>query len=101
MGHYTSYSLSIEEGDQRNLKEAIKKLGMENYISTKSGESLDGCKWYDHTDDMIEMSKFFPGTLFCLSGIGEEFGDYWKLYVKNGKGYRENGEIKYIPYGRI
>ena len=98
MGYYTSYSLSIEEGDQRNLREAIKRLGMEDCISTESGDSLDSCKWYDHTDDTIEMSKFFPGTLFCLSGIGEEFGDWWKLYAKNGKGYKQFAEVKYLPY---
>ena len=45
----------------------------------------DVFKWYEHNGEMLELSEQFPETVFCLSGKGEESGDLWKSYYKNGK----------------
>ena len=42
-------------------------------------------KWYDHDKEMIDLSKQFPKTVFCLYGEGEENEDIWYTYYKNGK----------------
>lgn len=42
-------------------------------------------KWYECDYDMLELSKQFPNELFILKGSGEEQGDLWINYYKNGK----------------
>jgi hypothetical protein len=34
---------------------------------------------------MITLSNKFPNATFIVTGIGEEYGDYWKARIKNGK----------------
>ena len=48
-------------------------------------DEADSCKWYEHTKDMIKLSKLFPDILFTLHGEGEEAGDMWYKYYLNGK----------------
>lgn len=47
--------------------------------------NADCCKWYEHDEDMVKLSKMFPGVLFTLRGEGEESGDLWVSYYLNGK----------------
>ena len=48
-------------------------------------EEDDMSKWYEHDEEMRELSKQFPEIVFRLHGIGEENGDEWYCYYKNGK----------------
>src|SRR5881394_2305568 len=45
----------------------------------------ESTKWYDHEADMKALSAEFPKVLFTLRGEGEESGDVWVKYFKNGK----------------
>ena len=45
----------------------------------------DSAKWYDWEKDMKELSSKYPHLLFELSGEGEEAGDMWKAWARNGK----------------
>ena len=45
----------------------------------------DSCKWYEHNDDMKKVSKKHPDVVFILDGEGEESGDVWRKFYKNGK----------------
>lgn len=100
MGYYTCHNLKIHQIDNEKeltFSEIIKlKTLIDEYI--KSHEAIeyavglidtewecDSCKWYDHHEDMVEMSKAFPNVVFELEGDGEESGDIWKTYYKNGK----------------
>lgn len=114
MGYYTHYSLEWQADDSPDFQPCEHKkpagvkfcpeCGVENvnktldqvvgeyirgnenmdYAMTTDGESNEQCKWYDHQIDMVEMSKKFHGVLFTLSGEGEESGDVWKEYYKDG-----------------
>lgn len=42
-------------------------------------------KWYESTEDMAKMTLAFPNILFKMHGEGEETGDLWDCYCKNGK----------------
>ena len=56
------------------------------------------CKWYEYHEEMIELSKRFPETIFCLYGNGEETGDTWYKYYKNGKSQYCPAKITYDEY---
>jgi hypothetical protein len=47
---------------------------------------------------MKKLSEEFPDVLFCLEGKGEENGDLWVAYYKNGKTQMCQSEVTYEPY---
>lgn len=80
MGYYTRHELTIISGDN--------SIDHEKQISETT--NYDNCfdheiKWYEHEKDMKAYSLKYPNTVFCLEGEGEESGDVWKKYFKNGK----------------
>jgi hypothetical protein len=88
MGYETRYKWSIKP-DTQEVRDwlILRQTKDRNFaygISPKS-YSTQACKWYDHDQDMLEFSKVFPKVLFTLEGEGEEGGDLWKAYYKNGK----------------
>jgi hypothetical protein len=50
-----------------------------------TGDSNRWWKWYEHEDDMRQLSSRFPDILFTLSGKGEENEDIWVKYFKGGR----------------
>ncbi len=64
------------------------------YAIDENGDSYDTCKWYEHEDDMRQMSKAIPDVLFHLSGEGEESGDIWDAWFLNGKGQSHDVELR-------
>jgi len=62
------------------------------------GTPADSYKWYDHEEDLKRFSKKYPEELFELYGEGEEAGDLWFLYVKNGKSQRCMGKVVFDPF---
>ena len=93
MGYYTGHNLDIP-GNGPSVEEVAAKLAEINndldtrwWLSTIAGE--DVAKRYDHTQDMREISKYWPGILFTLSDIGEETGDVWVEYYLSGKVHQE------------
>lgn len=47
--------------------------------------SADTMKWYDHDDDMMQLSTQFPDYYFLLHGQGEDCDDRWRTVYHNGK----------------
>lgn len=47
--------------------------------------SEDTMKWYDHDDDMMQLSVQFPNYYFLLNGQGEDHEDQWRKVYHNGK----------------
>lgn len=58
----------------------------------------DSCKWYEHEEDMKRISRQFPNVLFTLHGSGEESGDVWVKYFKDGKMQASKAEIKLAAF---
>jgi hypothetical protein len=83
MGYYTRHEL--EHNDTAihgpDHEEDITELSGYPYNLFNDGE----IKWYNHDEDMKAYSKRYPKVTFIISGVGEEEGDYWKAYYKNGK----------------
>ena len=86
MGYYTQYTLKVE-GNNPTLEEVAKIIDGEWMLSYLMGR--DTTKWYEYRNDMLQISALYPNVLFTLHGVGEEEGDEWVEYYKNGKHQRE------------
>ena len=116
MGYYTSYDLSWT-GESSETKPCHHCAGtgklliadaVQEFIDNEpflygnteaiKGSLEDSCKWYDHEDDMKRLSRRFPKSVFTLKGEGEESGDVWVKYFKNGKMQTSKAEIKLAEF---
>ena len=94
MGYYTHYSLEVRGiktiGEHATLCNRIEKFdcfqkdAYSLYDPEAYFESNYETKWYEHENDMIHLSQFFPDMTFCLEGIGEDYDDRWRKYFHNG-----------------
>jgi hypothetical protein len=88
MGYYTRYELEVKEGNVKIediLEQVENKFDGLYYAVDEWGKTLQETKWYEHDEEMKELSKLFPDVVFKLKGEGEESGDVWINYYKNGK----------------
>lgn len=84
MGYQTYFTLNIQpEPNESILQEELYGGTIEELVNGH----WDSCKWYDHNDDMIEISKKYPEYLFTLDGEGEENDDIWRSFYRNGQSY--------------
>lgn len=86
-------ALIIADPVERALKEPGE--ASKHPIDDNFGEEV---KWYDHEEDMKAFSRKFPAVLFTLNGEGEESGDVWVKYFKNGKMQASKAEIKLAAF---
>ena len=96
MGYYTYYTMDARDAKtneslSREMEAKIcQRLWEISDDAIYNGDTFDECfdsdlKWYDHTEDMIKLSKEFPDVVFLLEGVGEDREDNWRLYVHNGE----------------
>ena len=104
MGYYTNYKLTVLQGE-REIDSAIlpsfdtRKMYFDSFsVQDLIENNADSCKWYEHDEEMIELSKEYPDYLFVLDGDGEETGDVWREFYKNGKTYEWKAVIKRPNY---
>ena len=101
MGYYTNYSISIAHGSTdiiEDLRDMLEKDSAYHFvIEDDLIYTEDAVKWYAHGDDMKEISKHFPDVVILVEGDGEEDGDLWREYWKNGEceGMRAEITIKW------
>ncbi len=88
MGYYTQFDIKVKEGevDIQSLQDTINEIS--NYSFDTDGNEIwsnGSYKWYDYAHDMEKVSKLFPDIVIQVDGNGEEFGDIWRTFWKNGK----------------
>lgn len=118
MGYYTNYEIGTKDNKMYTVKDIasyIKEKSdkedkfypfsyeVEDYLNDEYFYDFelysDGAtKWYHYNEEMIELSKQFPETVFYLFGEGEENGDLWYTYYKNGKSQYCPATITYETY---
>ncbi len=90
MGYYTKFDLTIHEGVV-NLQEV--KTALDGIMGNSASNFIldadlifgdDTMTWYKHDEDCATLSLKFPGVVFKLHGDGEESGDQWNSYYKDG-----------------
>lgn len=98
MGYCTNYSLSVTNGSEDLIGKLIESCEDARYAIESNGETYDSTKWYESDNDLKRFSKKHPETLFILSGEGEENGDIWKAYFKNGKMHTIKAQIVFDTF---
>lgn len=89
MGYCTMHTMDVLDVSEDVKLATIAKLRASNenakYSIDEDGYPQGETKWYDHEPELREFSKTCPDVLIQLSGVGEENGDIWNHYFKNGK----------------
>jgi hypothetical protein len=100
MGYQTAHTLSVKHKDEIAIIAEFRKACTDaEYCLTEIGNTNNESSWWNSEDDLKEFSKKYPKVLFIMTGNGSDAGgDYWKLYVKNGKSFKADGEITYPKY---
>lgn len=95
MGYMTRYKLialtnTVKVSDEKIIQALAVINPREFDPRDVSLEDLfeEPCKWYDCEEDMTKLSAEFPQCTFILWAVGEEQGDVWKYYFKDGKHQR-------------
>jgi hypothetical protein len=84
MGYCTDFELTIHEGfvDKEQFIDDLNEITTYTWYDDFS---LCDAKWYHHNEDMKRISEKYKNVVFKLHGTGEEGGDIWEAYYKNGK----------------
>lgn len=99
MGYYTSHTLSTDSVDNYEIIEHLRSENDEAaYNIEADGQPNENGKWYYHEEHLREFSKKYPDVLFTLNGEGEESGDIWVEYYKNGLMQKSIAIITFDPF---
>jgi hypothetical protein len=98
MGYYTKHTLDIIGGHYDILNDIIESDMDTFYGLDTDGSTLDSVKWYSHEEDMKRVSLKYPDLVFKLRGEGEEAGDMWIHYYKNGKVQKCEAKITFDEF---
>lgn len=106
MGYYTTYELKWNVDNSKTdwnvISDEIARRQNEDrdffYGVDSAGDPSETCKWYEHEEELKKFSKLYPDVLFELSGEGEDPGDIWKKYFKNGKMQVCMAELKFPSF---
>lgn len=94
MGYYTAYTLTakgnLTQETAVKINNVLKSMDIIGYAlstvcydlkeETAYWYTADLATWYDHDEDMLEISAIFPEVTFFLEGDGEEWDDLWHAY---------------------
>jgi len=89
MGYYTDYTIQVSPDTAAEISQDFETF--QTVFEEITGYFIEedftvpSCKWYNHEKDMLEISKLYPNAVWQLDGSGEEEGDVWRVYFKNGK----------------
>lgn len=116
MGYYTRYALDFVSDDKDQIDRAvmdIENLKIDAELAKEFGfqydweaehlydiyvNQADSMTFYSHEEPMLALSKRHPDVICVLSGEGEEAGDIWKKYFKNGKMQECRARIEFDEY---
>lgn len=95
MGYQTCHMLKMEPEEPKvwdwidQAREAGRDIG---YALQEEGWN-EGISHWDHQKEMAELSRAFPEITFTLRGEGDDQGDLWVAYFRNGKFQEHSLEI--------
>lgn len=92
MNYQTKFTVNYKNDDHEDhsmeIFNALKDLNPDCFNNNEAinleamfKEPLD---WYSWNENMTALSKLFPLTTFVIYGNGQDYGDCWKAYFRNG-----------------
>lgn len=92
MGYYTYFTTEIEgqQPDLDKVEEDFKRI-TDGYSFINIED--DSRKWYYYDENMLELSKLYPSTIFHLWGEGEDRDDNWYAVYCNGQFEKVQAEL--------
>lgn len=104
MGYDTRYKLTVNSGQPvalgifgKTIEEFRKAYEYADLALDDFGDPEEPCTWYTHEAELVAFSRLHPGYVFTLHGEGEDSGDIWKLYVKNGEATKSEARVEFDP----
>lgn len=94
MGYNTQFNLSFDTDDE---EVANYEMSYGLPLCKVNPRYFESCKWYEWEEEMTEISEKFPRVLFTLTGEGEDAGDLWIAYFRNGESQICQARITYDP----
>ena len=87
MSYRTDHDLTIDTAEPTLQEVAGRMAQMEELAKTYEAilDSRCPASWYDHEEQMRRVSREWPDTLLTLRGTGEDPGDQWVKYFRNGR----------------
>lgn len=86
MGYYTRYKITATTEREQEVRDRIAVVS--GYGDTYDLAFDDDRKWYDHIEHCVAVSLEFPDVTIRVQGSGEEHGDEWVRFYRNGKTQR-------------
>lgn len=87
MGYSTDYDITENSQEVQEEIENVSEYG-----------SFQDVTWYNWKEDVTVVSLKFPDQVIKISGVGEEVGDVWKAYVKNGKWFVTTAQLVFEEF---
>lgn len=84
MGYYTWYNLEIEPTPDPEHPVWDEMVDDDTLVKDIVTDGYDG-KWYENEAELTMLSIKYPSLLFIVDGSGEDSGDVWREYFKDGK----------------
>ena len=84
MAYYTDFEAEAHGPDADSALYAL-KVSAYDFDDWEEDNRLMDAKWYSWESDLTRTSIEFPEVLFTLDGFGEDRGDIWRAWAKNGK----------------
>ena len=101
MGYCTAFTLMIDTG-QKKISEILTEIDpdLRDRLDgiDDDGSSADSVTWYNHEQDIRELSLAYPDYVFTLYGDGDDSEDMWYKHFKNGKMQACYAKITYDDY---
>lgn len=94
MSYYTKFDFRRAYGPKGEYTEALKEIdGCLGGDDISSVEAVYA-KWPDYESDMEHVSKNYPGVVIQIDGTGEDSGDVWRDFWRNGERHHEAMRLK-------
>lgn len=99
MGYYTKFVVETDSPTQEYTDQIIQEIAetggfTEDYLRR---EYCDSMKWYNYVEHVLKVSRNHRTTLIKVFGEGEESGDIWVHYFRNGLHTKKEANIIFPP----
>lgn len=106
MGYNTEFSLQTTTRSLKEYRQIENQKQSDNpdpdwynkiFPALVLGDGRAGGKFYDHPQQMSDVSKEYPDEVFILYGNGDEPDDIWREAYQNGVRYSGRTLLIYEP----